>query len=261
MKKKFIDLGVVIKKKCRGRIVYYFPNPGNWGDGLIRHGTLKFFKEINLVFNEVSSLEELDYLENKKNQKKYFRFFKRKSVVIYGGGGAWCELWNHSASYLSNLQDDYNIIVLPSSYETNYHMRNTIFYTRDKFNSHINMPHATFCHDMAFYIGNDFSNSQRGVGAGYFFRTDDESSGQINIPSENFDLSLEHEHLADISPFFEAINQFSVIYTDRLHVSIAAALLKKEVHLYPGSYFKNEAVYLSSLKDYFDNVTFHKNFD
>ncbi len=259
MEKNFLNLKNVLKKHCKGRSVYYIPNSGNWGDGLIRYGTLKFFKEINLDVKEIS-LSELNHLESKKSHKKWFHFFRKKPIVIYGGGGGWCKLWNHSTEYVNKLQDKYNVIVLPSTYESSYIIPNTLFFIRDQFESKQNMPQATFCDDMAFYIGDEFLNEKQGKGTGYFFRTDAEKADQINIPLDNNDISLKENHLADISLFFEAIDQFSVIHTDRLHVSIAAVLLKKEVHLYPGSYFKNKAVYLSSMKDRFENVTFHENF-
>ena len=260
MEKSFQDLEKVLKEICKGRPVYYIPNPGNWGDGLIRYGTLKFFKKINLDFKEVS-IKELNHIESETNHKSWFPVFQKKPVVIYGGGGAWCKLWNHSTKYINKLQNKYNVIVLPSTYESTYVSHNTIFFTRDKFESKQNMPQATFCHDMAFYIGDDFLSDMESEGTGYFFRTDKESADQINIPSENHDISLDGNHLSDVPLFFESINQFSVIHTDRLHVSIAAALLKKEVHLYPGSYFKNKAVYLSSIKGRFKNVIFHEDFN
>ena len=40
----FEHLRDVLRDICRDEPVYYFPNPGNWGDGLIRAGTLRFFE-------------------------------------------------------------------------------------------------------------------------------------------------------------------------------------------------------------------------
>lgn len=129
------------------------------------------------------------------------------------------------------------------------------------FESKQKMPNATFCHDMAFYIGKEFLQKGKGSGKGYFFRCDAESANRIKIPPGNVDIALQGNHLSDVSQYFEILNRFAIIYTDRLHVAIAACLLEKEVHLYPGAYFKNRAVYLSSIKDYFDNVFFHEDFD
>ena len=45
---------------------------------------------------------------------------------------------------------------------------------------------------------------------------------------------------------------------DRLHVAILACLLHKRVHFYKGGYFKNEAEFRSSMRDYFDDVFMKK---
>jgi hypothetical protein len=195
-----------------------------------------------------------------KNKKDWIIPLLRGGTVIYGGGGAWCKLWDHSR-HVNILKRRFKVIVLPSTYELSYSIPNTIFFCRDRFESKQNMPNAIFCHDMAFYIGKEFLQNGKGSGKGFFFRYDQESSNRIKIPSCNNDISLKGNHLKEVSPFFDEINRFAVIYTDRLHVSIAACLLRKEVHLYPGSYFKNKAVYMSSMKDYFKNIYFHEECD
>ncbi len=254
MRERFRILQDTIKKTCGRDPVYYFPNRGNWGDGLIRHGTLKFFNDININFKE---LTVNDYKEIAKKKKSWHSLFKKKSTFIYGGGGAWCKLWNHSIDYVSEIKRQFKIIVLPSTYETSYSNPNTIFFCRDTNESQQNMPGAIFCHDMAFYIGKSI-RAKKGSGSGYFYRGDKESSTKIHIPSSNNDISLKGNHLSDPAGFFEEINKFSVIYTDRLHVAIAACLLEKETHLNIGSYFKSRAVYMSSMKNYFDNIYFHE---
>ena len=111
-------------------------------------------------------------------------------------------------------------------------------------------------------LGNSFLKKTGEKGTGYFLRGDKEGIvDKTKIPLLNNDISSKGNQFSEISPFIEEINRFSMIYTDRLHVAIAACLLEKEVHLYPGAYFKNRAVYLSSIKDYFDNVYFHEGFD
>ncbi len=248
---KFTILEEALKRECGRGPVYYLPNPGNYGDGTIRYGTLKFFNDINLDYKEVRT----------KRGDWHFSSLIRGGTVIYGGGGAWCKLFNNAVGHVTRLAQRFKVIVLPSTYEFSYSIPNTIFFCRDMFESKQNMPDAIFCHDMAFYIGKHFSLKDKGSGKGYFFRTDKGSANKINIPQGNNDISRKGGTFSDINLFFEEINKFSIIYTDRLHVSIAACLLEKEVHLYPGSYFKNRAVYMSSMEGYFDNVYFHEDFD
>jgi hypothetical protein len=61
--------------------------------------------------------------------------------------------------------------------------------------------------------------------------------------------------MSSLDHLFEVIGSHSRIQTDRLHVAIAGALLGREVHLHPNSYYKNQAVYDYSLEQY-ENVTF-----
>jgi exopolysaccharide biosynthesis predicted pyruvyltransferase EpsI len=252
MQKAFTILEKTLKAECSRGPVYYFSNPGNWGDGLIRYGTLKFFQDINLHYKELKSAKK----------KEWLLPFLRGGTVVYGGGGAWCKLWNHSERLVTKLNRRFKVIVLPSSYELRYSIPNVIFFCRDMFESKQNVPDAVFCHDMGFYIGKQFSQKDRGKGKGYFLRGDKEGIvDKIKIPLLNNDISSKGNHFSEISPFFDEINKFSVIYTDRLHVAIAACLLEKEIHLYPGAYFKNRAVFMSSMSDYFDNVYFHEGFD
>jgi exopolysaccharide biosynthesis predicted pyruvyltransferase EpsI len=247
----FKALEDVIKTECGNGPVYYLPNYGNWGDGLIRHGTLKFFSDINLEFREMTTIN-----------KDWILPVLRGGTAIYGGGGSWCKYWDRGQFYTQRLQKRFNVIVLPSTYESNYSIRKTTFFRRDEYESKIRMPDSFFCHDMAFYIARDFVNRKgEGNGAGYFFRTDGESALGGQLPASNRDLSLEGHQRSDTAQFFSVINSFSIIHTDRLHVSIAACLLGKETHIYAGSYFKNQAVYLSSMKNHFENVHFHENID
>lgn len=249
MQERFAILEEILKRECNHGPVYYLANPGNWGDALIRQGTLYFFRDINFEFKELT-----------RNIINWFLPLLRGGTVLYGGGGAWCNLWNYS-HYVTILRQRFKVIVLPSTYELGYPNSDATFFCRDMFESKNNIPGTVFCHDMAFYLGKQVTGNTEGCGKGFFFRYDKESAHRINIPSRNIDISAQGNHFSDISRFFEEINKFATIYTDRLHVSIAACLLGKEVHFYPSSYFKNYAVYLSSMKGYFENISFHEQFD
>lgn len=248
MSGRFELLEKEIKRVCGKGPVYYLPNYGNWGDGLIRHGTLKFFNHINLKFEEKTTI-----------YKDWILPALRGGTAIYGGGGSWCKFWNRGEFYVQRLRKRFKVIVLPSTYDANYSIPNTLFFRRDRFESKENMPQSLFCHDMAFFIGSDFVDHHgAGNGIGNFFRTDAESSATRPLPASNVDISLDGHQRTDAAGFFSAINSYSVIHTDRLHVSIAGCLLGKEVHLYGGAYFKNRAVYLSSMRGFFENIHFHE---
>lgn len=254
MFKEFVKLYIIIKYHSLLKEIYYIPNPGNWGDALIRYGTLKFFNKYKIIFNEINTINNnwIDVYEHNIKTN-----IVKSKILIYGGGGSWCKLWHHGPDILLKLCKYFpKIIVLPSSYEINYAIKNTIFFSRDYFDSKIINAKSIFCHDMAFFIGK--INRPRGTGTGYFFRTDLEGLNRGYNLQHNSDISAHGNHLTGIHLFFDEISKYAVIHTDRLHVAIATCLLDRELHLYPGSYFKNEAVFKSSIKNYFQNVFFHK---
>ncbi|HZF71582.1 polysaccharide pyruvyl transferase family protein [Sulfuricurvum sp.] len=249
MQKEYLLLEEIIKEKGKDGPVYYIANPGNYGDSLIRYATLKFFRDIGLNFTEIKSFKT-------KKREWWPTLFQRNSTLIFGGGGAWCTLWNHEKLVKKVSKRFKHVIVLPSTYEITPSISNATFFCRDQYESQDRLPDALFCHDMAFYLGT--ISAQEGNGTGYFFRTDKESANKVEIPISNHDISATGNHYTPIYSFFDEISRFSIIMTDRLHVAIASSLMGKEVHLHAGSYFKNKAVYLSTLKKYFSNVHFYE---
>jgi len=99
---------------------------------------------------------------------------------------------------------------------------------------------------------------------GIFYRDDVESSGNL-LPEGNADLSVIYEfgtksrELIDYTVWrlLRLIMRFNSVETDRLHISVASALLNKSVDFYPNSYFKCKAVYEYSLNKRFPNITWN----
>jgi len=247
MKKSFKKLADLIKEKSNWKTIYYLANPWNFWDWLIREWTIKFFNDYNIKYKEISP--------------KLFRlrilFLKKDSLFIYWWGWAWCNNWNHALFFVEIISKKFTTLVLPSSYEKNYeHIENVIFFRRDKYNSKINMPNSIFCHDMAFYLWNIESKIKKQKNKWCFFRNDKESSKKIKIPKKNIDISLLWNEHSNINIFINEIDKYKIIYTDRLHVWIAWAMLWKEVHLYSSNYFKIFDIYKSSIKNNFKNVIF-----
>lgn len=244
MEEAFASLGHDLQQRLAGGRAFYLANPGNWGDALIRQGALQFFRDFALDVREFRSVPEL------------MAEAGGASTVIFGGGGAWCRLWNHAELAVTMLKQRFHVVVLPSTYEMAYAIPNTTFFCRDRYESQSNVRSARFCHDMAFYLQQRIGSGLAGQGRGAFFRTDAESARRRPIPSDNQDISLRGDHMADIGGFVRAIEPYAEIHTDRLHVAILGCLLDRNVHLYPNSYFKNRAVYLSSFREHYRNVTF-----
>jgi len=107
--------------------------------------------------------------------------------------------------------------------------------------------HFLFDHDLAFALdGSPWEKA--GHDSLYAFRTDEESRLKL-LPAPNYDISAmgrEYHH----SLLLDILSNFNQIYTDRLHVAIAGALLDKQVHLFRNNYHKIQAVYDYSLRRY-----------
>ena len=253
MNLEFLLLAEVIKKHTHGKTVYLLYNRGNWGDALIRFGTEKFLRDWGIrfkrIYPEAYPLDKLNYVKSKL----------LGGVLLCIGGGAWCGHYSHMGKAVSTISQRKlfdKIIVLPSTYDRTYEIPGVIFFRRDQMESRESMKHSIFCHDLAFYIGKlEAGAAQKEII--HCFRTDVESANTHAVPIFNRDLSNEGLDTDDVSPFFEVLAGYRKIHTDRLHIGVGSALLGRELHLYPGRYFKNQAIYQSSLKPYFDNVTWH----
>lgn len=256
MKKEFEVLKETINRKCASKSVYFAANPGNWGDGLIREGALQFLRDTGIDFMEVKARGIA------KDSRKFFFHEFETGVVIYGGGAGWTKFWRHSEKYVRRINKRHEVIVLPSTFGARFTIPGVTFFSRDRYDSMTHMPDSLFCHDMAFYLryGNYMLRfkKNRGSGVGVFFRTDEEQHPERVAVCGNNDISLKGNHYTDVRPFFEEINQYEVIHTDRLHVAIAGCLLDKQVHIYPTAFFKSKAIFNSSISSFFSKVYLHK---
>lgn len=245
-----------IKERASGKKIIYIPNPGNYGDGLIRYATKKFFSDFDISHWEVNvgygkiKYQLLPYL---LNSKKY--------LFIYGGGGGWCKAYDcgyRVAKAISLFTD--NLVVLPSTYEINASKIKGKMYRRDQFESKEKNPNSDFCHDMAFYLTvsslSDFYKKIPPVKEiGLLMRTDREAFSDNSVmPRANIDVSCKGDHMSNGDEFVNEVASYSTIYTDRLHVCIAGIVAGRTVQLYPGSYFKIKRIFQSSIQGNFDSV-------
>jgi len=246
----FDDLADFIQSNSSGHKVYYMPNPGNWGDGLINHATLLFLDDYGIKY---------EILPTKKRKYYYWLLsvfkIKKNSLLLYGGGGGWNKLWGFPFHKFNNqgLKKLFNnIIVLPSTFVEFIDNDKFNYFARDKFESLLNNPKAKFCPDMALYLATkDLSKYKtKTKKVGHFYRTDKESSHHIEIPNDNVDISFNGDYLDHYDKLFKDIGNYETIYTDRLHICITGFLLDVDVYFFNGAYFKNEAIYKSIFKKY-----------
>jgi hypothetical protein len=270
MRASYDALAHTIQERAAGRHIVYIPNPGNYGDGLIRYATKLFFHDYGIRHTELNigfargKLQLLPFLLS--NKPYYF---------VYGGGGSWCEAYSFgqaNCAFISLFTS--SLLVLPSTFAICTRTTRGVLYRRDEGESARCKPSSLFCHDMAFYLccsarSLDFSRSPITHAQGVLMRTDRESARDINVlPSKNFDISVSGDHMSDGAAFVQQVASFGEIFTDRLHVAIAGGVAGRRVHLVPGNYFKIRAIYDCSIsrsfashvtleKPDFDLVTYH----
>jgi len=252
-------------KNLTNRRLIFMQNDGNYGDALIRYGTLKFFEDLKLEYTEFDmglKREKLMCLLS-----GVLDHVLDKYLFVYSGNGAWSIATN---SAYRNIQRQRkvtrNIFMLPATFEEFTINFDFPVYARDKFQSKHFVKDKPFCHDMAFYLAlispeRVLPNRQPpSKEIGLILRTDNESRGyeMRNLP-QNFDLSAEGIHRSNPQEFLRYIDQFEHVITDRLHVAIGAVLLGKKLTILAGSYFKIKAIYESSMAGIFDRVEFAEN--
>lgn len=255
----FRALAQDLEQASAGHSVFFMQNHGNYGDALIRFGTLRFFEDIGLTIRELDMGSRVDKL-------RALVMGLTPTLFVYSGSGAWsraCEVGYRNVRRQHRLTR--NLFILPTTFEIAPSeiapTLNVPIFVRDTSDSLRHAPQGKFCHDMAFYLATihpdrvlaDRTPASKPVGL--ILRTDNEARahGLAKHPA-NFDLSASGDHRSNPAEFLRYLDQFDHVVTDRLHAAIGAALLGKRVSLAPGNYFKIRAIFESSIKGYFDQV-------
>ena len=225
-------------------------NEGNAGDGLIHAGCYKLAARLGLTF------KPLEYPEDRRGKN-----------LLLVGAGAFCRGSSHNVDPVRFYAERFeNIYILPATFETSYRPiegllrempANVTIFCREQISYDavlklVPQPDKVYLdHDVAFQV-DPTSWLKPGRGELNAFRTDNESR-LGRVPSPNFDVSnmgreYHHTLLLDTLSHFETIN------TDRLHISIAGALLGKQVRLFENSNHKIRGIYNYSMRKQYPNV-------
>lgn len=247
-----------IKEVGSGKRIFFVPNIGNWGDGLINAGTTQFLESNGIEYTEINRPKVMQI--RKALEGTGMRL--DNTVLIAGGGGAFCETWPSTRNFLeANASLFDHTVLLPTTYELpplDMDPDRISYFARDRYTSMENNPHSTFCHDMAFYLQLEGSVVDPVIEQGHFFRNDKERHPEAVMPQDNLDLSAQGHHLQPAPPFFQILAPYQRILTDRMHVAIAGSLLGREVLLYPGSYFKSIDLFHSSIEPHYQSTALNR---
>ena len=256
------DPFLVLLKSLSGKNVHFFPKSGNAGDGFIAHATYELFRSHGINF---ITHHQTDTVEGE--------------TVLIGGGGNLVEgRYNEVAELIRRHAEKNQIVLLPHTIvgfadvlaETH---RNLTVFCREPVSYQMALlngasPMQThLSHDVTFFLDDDYFSRFFGRGEGILkaLRTDGETTGQVKISEDNLDMSLSWNGDLWTSPDFCAhvtnsmaafAAPFETVQTDRLHVSILSAFLKKNVYLLPNAYYKNRAIFEHSIRPRFPKVHF-----
>ena len=249
---KEVDLKKFLEK-YRNTQVDFYRFPGNYGDSLIWHGTKVLLNELNISENYV----EIDSPKN-------------NGVLFIDGGGNFVDYYSDVRDFLTKKPDLYReIVILPHTIfgdkqinTLNNLSSDITIFCREKVSfdfvkQNLLKGGVYLWHDCAFY--NSFPKLPDGRGTLNVFRKDRESVVD-NIPEFNNDLSYNGYATKPLDELINSLEQYKEINTDRLHIAICATLLGKKVNFFPNSYYKNQAVFNYSLRD-FPNISFKESFD
>lgn len=227
-------------KIYQNQSVDFYRFPGNYGDSLIWHGTKILLSSLNISEDYVD-------LESPQNRQTLF----------IDGGGNFIDYYNDVHDFLTEKAHLYeNIVILPHTIFgkrqidvlNNIRGKVTVFCRERVSASFVNesLTHGELYlwHDCAFY--NSFDPNPKGEGILQAFRTDMESAHE-ELPNSNIDVSYNGYAKKPLDKLLGTLEKYKQVDTDRLHVALGAALLGKEVRLFPNSYYKNKAVFDYSL--------------
>lgn len=257
----FDDLADRLRAIAGDRNFVFVVNPGNWGDSLIRAGAEAFLQHYGLRYTAVS----LRRLRLAKVSMPKLRELTDcdDPVMLFNGNGAMNTIYGRMPMIAGITEKFSTNIFLPATFATPPgefgFAPNCHFFVRDRGHSHICVPDAPFCHDMAFFL--EPTVPPPGKGTGFMFRSDSEAPADQTIPRGNVDLSIQGRVDTPIGKFMDSIAKFETIHTNRLHVGIGAALLGRRVHIYANGYFKNQSIFESSLATNFPNASFAERYD
>jgi exopolysaccharide biosynthesis predicted pyruvyltransferase EpsI len=257
----FDDLACALKSAASGKKIVFLQNSGNFGDALIRYGTLKFFEDQNISYREYD-MGSRDH-RNKALADAALSRLSNSKLFVYGGSGAWADVCGIGRKYsMRQFKVNPSLLIFPTTYQHYGPPSKIPAFARDKGESARTVPHAKFCHDMAFYLA--LIDADRVLPnrtpptkpLGLMFRTDNEARdhGFANLPG-NYDLSAAGYHWSDPQEFLRHIDQYETILTDRLHCAIGASILGKNVFIVPGNYFKIRDIFNASIDSVFENCT------
>jgi len=222
---------------------------GDRGDALVHRGATEFFRAMGITCRDYRITDDLSHVNG--------------DILLIYGAGTFMRRKNPLVRQLAWVAPRFSeIVLLPSSYDLenprvrsfarSWDQRYTVFCRELVSFDALRPPKAKpktilLGHDLAFHADVSQWADKRASGrAGVFRRDDEAASGGFPRDLDDYtDVALGSDH--DPDPMLDYIARYAEIHTDRCHVAIAAAMMRRNVVFYQSRYFKNRAIYDHSL--------------
>jgi exopolysaccharide biosynthesis predicted pyruvyltransferase EpsI len=212
---------------CGSKVLFSF-GPGNVGDRMIELATLQLFDYYDITVSE-----------------------DNPSVAFCGGGGNMGTFYMPCSLNREKLKakaDEFGIpvIVLPQTWSGPDFLVADKYFARDRF-SLLHEPKAIIAPDLGLaYLPYHLVAQAPTKKDLLFFRDDVEKT---SLPNNNFCDPAIRFNYTELDCYLNLAWDFEKIHTNRLHFAIAGLIGERDVTLYANSYYKNRAVFETSLCD------------
>jgi exopolysaccharide biosynthesis predicted pyruvyltransferase EpsI len=294
MDSSYLDIKTYLSHLDTSRPIYFYPNPGNAGDALISYSTYQLFKSMKIPYlqyhPEANNLDDSiliyggggNLVPNYTNARNIIvKWHKRVHKLI-----VFPHTINGHKELLSDLGYNVDIITrepISYNYVKSVNKKSNIYLMHDLafslnlkeilsvniFNVMLKMCTMLPMNKILqgykiniFYLITYLRSILSETSLCNCFRIDIEKTDLIP-PKDNLDISHIFAYGTDENKSFYSsyyliryLNRFDKIRTNRLHICIAGALLKKEVEFYPNNYYKCEAIYNYSMRGVYKNVKY-----
>src|ERR1700755_2123489 len=116
LRRPFGELAEALLRAADGREVIFLQNYGNYGDSLIRFGTLRFFEDIGLRYREYDMMKRMH--KGMALAEGILDRLTDRHLFVYSGSGAWADACKIGST---NVQRQFaankNIFILPTTFQ------------------------------------------------------------------------------------------------------------------------------------------------
>lgn len=234
---QFALLAERVREFSRGAQLVYVPSRGDWVQGLEHAGIKQFLEFFQIEYTQLTRVEALlqtDLVGAHGGQLQNI-------LLMTGVGGSSGAFSDDNSGFIETIVPRFAKSIVfgaPSeAAESGGAVDHTVLYVSSVEGSLLPPNHQLHvCHDMSLFVQvPELMQAPFAGGHGYFIEAASSGGTPAQHLPPSFVLGRYGDELTEIVPLLQLLNGFDRVITDRGHVGIAAAMLDKEVELYPAA--------------------------